>query len=335
MSITIKDVAKKAGVSVSTTSRVLRNEGYFSKEAEKKVLKAAEDLNYRLNAIGKSLRSKKSTVIGHISRGGSLVPFSSEIIKGIDKRAHQSGYNVMVCNTNGDNELEKELINTLLERRVDGIIINNPVSRENIEYLKKQNTPFVMIEEPIAVNDVDKVVVDNKKIVYKAVSYLFDKGHRDIVFIGKKPIDLVSKNRLKGYKKAFANRGFKLNEDNIVLKDEYTFENGKKMIKEYFDKKNKATAMIIAGDILILGAMQQLYKLGINIPDDISIIGLNNLLTPFLAPALTSIAQPVFEMGMKSVELLLDRLNNPEMEAVKITLETVININDSVKVINN
>ncbi len=332
MSATIKDVAKEAGVSVSTVSRVLREEGYFSETAKRKVLKASKKINYRVNIIGKSLRSNSSMVLGHISKGGGKHFFGGELMKGIDEKAYEKGYHVILSHTSENGIREREQIDTLLERRVEGIIVANPVQRENIEYLKKQNTPFVMVENTVEIDGIDKVIVDNRKASYGAVSYLFEKGHKNIAFVGRNPLCGVSKSRLSGYKMAYIDSGLEFNEDLILLKNEYTFESGKMLIEEFFAKdRPKVTAIIVTTDIMLLGVMQALYYHNIKVPEDISLIGLNDLLTPYLTPPVTSIVQPVNDMGKAAVDLLVKRINEPAMSPTIVTLETNLFERETVK----
>ncbi|MTI58969.1 MAG: LacI family transcriptional regulator [Firmicutes bacterium] len=332
MSVTIKDVAKEANVSISTVSRVLRNQGYFSEDTKRKVLKATKKLNYRVNTIGQSLRSKRTKVLGHVSIGGALSPFQAEIVKGIDYKAYEEGYQVIVCNTGWDKKLEREQIDILLERRVDGIILTNPASKENIEYLKDQKFPFVMVEDDFKVDGIDKVVIDNKKLVYKAVNYLFEQGHRKVVFVGRLSTSGIAEDRIAGYKLAHKDNNFELINDYILLGEDFDVASGKSLIHDFFSRDNSGvTAIVVTTDIMLLGVMQALYYLDKKIPDDISIMGLNDLLTPYLAPPVTSVAQPVMDMGKAAVELLLKRIEDPDMSSTIINLGTCLVERDTVK----
>ncbi len=346
--VNIKDVAKKADVSVSTASRVLRSEGYFSEEAEKKVKKAAKDLNYRVNYIGKSLKSKKSKVIGHLSFGSYSSPLFERIASGINNEAYKNDYQIMTASPVPDSPISTadvvNHIDILLGRQIDGLILVSPHYKHMnkiIEILSKEDVPSVIVENPIGVKGMNKVIVNQKKGVSRAVNYLIEEGHRKIVYIGVKNKQTepeykdknIQARRLQGYKIAMQKNALELNSKYIILEEDYSFESGKKAAKECFDNLQlDPTAILVTGEIMSMGVIQELYERNYRIPGDISIISTDDLFASYLYPPITSISQPFDDLGRKAVELILEQIDEKNKQVLKeIILEMTLVKRGSVK----
>lgn len=332
MDVTIKDIAQKAGVSVSTVSRVLRDEGYYAEKTGEKVLKTAREMGYRVNIIGKSLRSKETKVIGHLSIGESSNPYYGKVIQGIDISANKEGYNVIVCNTYRNKDIEKKQVNMLLSRRVDGLIITGYIYPDNINIIKNTGVPAVILERPANIDGIDRVLVNNRQAVFKAVSYLLDQGHREIMFLGKKEDCEIEKERLVGYKLAYRERGFDFKSYQIVLAEEYDFEPGKELFRKYYQKYGlDMTAVVVINELMTMGVLQVLNTVNKKVPDDISLISFDDIQAHMFSPPLTAIKLPVEEMAQTAFNLLIDRINNPNLSVREVNLEADLIFRKSVK----
>ncbi|MFW6271259.1 MAG: LacI family DNA-binding transcriptional regulator [Bacillota bacterium] len=344
----IKDVAKEAGVSVSTVSRVLRKEGYYSKEAKNKVHQAAKDLNYRVNYIGKSLKSKKSKIIGHLSFGSYSSPLFNRIASGINNEAYKHDYQIMTVSPVPDRPISiddvKKNMDVLLSRQIEGLILVSPKYKhidKIIEIITQENMPSVIVANPIEVTGINKVIVNQKSGIYKATNYLIEKGHKKIVLMtkgcGHKATQLKKKSmnfqRLQGYQDAFRDNNIEYDPEYIILLNEYKFKNGKQSTKKCFDKLNlDPTAILVTGEIMCMGVIQELYERKLRIPKDISIISTDDLFAANFAPPITSISQPFVDLGRKAVETILEKIDNEQSNIVKeIILEPTLVKRGSVK----
>ena len=257
MSSTLKDIAKRTGVSVSTVSRVLHDDSKkykISDETTAKVKSAAKDLGYRVNALARGLRQQKTSEVGIIVPDISN-PFFSEIVKNLAGELRKKGYNFIVYDSDEDLNIEISGVKSLLEKRVDGLIIAS-VGQEfsHIQKIRDAEIPVVMVDRCFADLDVDSVSVDNVKGSLLAVNYLIKEGHSRIAFIQGLPGTYANENRLKGYKIALQQAGILIDEQLIVGDDFRTF-NGYLKTKSLLSLSNPPTAIFTAGDLIALGAV--------------------------------------------------------------------------------
>ena len=308
MTITIADVARKAGVSTATVSRIVNNLSGYSENTKLKVQSAIDELGYKPNAVARGLASSKTDTIG------VLLPilssrYSSQLIHGIETEAHKRGYSVIICNTDRNGERTLEYLRILSEKRVEGIIFASEwVTEEYGTYMKSLSIPVVLVSTFSHKFDFPYVRVDDKLASYTAVEYLLDKGHRDIGMISGTPDDRIAGvNRIEGYREALSDYGLDFREDYVSYGD-FHFESGIAGMRELWSRSLNLTAVFTASDEMALGALTYLHEKGVCVPGDLSIMGYDDTLDAVMAfPALTTLHQPVEEMGNKAVSILLDK----------------------------
>jgi LacI family transcriptional regulator len=333
MSSTLKDIALKTGVSVSTVSRVLHDNSKKYKISEKtqdRVKKAAKDLGYRINTLARGLRLQKTNEIGLIVPDISN-PFFSAVIKSIAGELRKGGYNFIVYDTDEDISIERSAIKSLLEKRVDGLIIAS-VGQEfsHIQKIRDANIPLVMIDRCFDFLDVDSVSVDNVKGSLFAVNHLIKEGHSRIAFIQGLPGTYANETRLQGYKQALSDAGITIDEQ-LIVGDDFRSLNGYLETKHLLKYPSPPTAIFTAGDLIALGALEACRENGVRIPTDISLVTFDDpVFTSYLSPALTAIEQPITKMTEMAVAMLYRRMRTPEDAHRKVLLEPKLNIRSSV-----
>lgn len=311
MRVTIKDIAKSANVSTATVSKVINNKvDDISETTIKKVKKVIKEKNYTPNSLARSMVTKKTRTVGLIIPDVRN-PFFTDLVRGAEDIANERGYNLFFCNT--DNDLSKEIkyINTLEEKQVDGIALAGSANRD--PFIEKDviiNVPLVSLDRNVYFSYLKgKIEIDNYKGAYEAVKYLIELGHKDILLLSG-PLELKpSVERLEGYKGALKDNNIEINEDNIII-GTYDREFGKKVIEDLKDKI-KSTAIFCGNDLIAIGVVKSLLKLGYKIPEDISVVGFDDIyISSFFTPALTTVKQNSYRIGFEAVRLLIDILEN-------------------------
>ncbi len=336
----IKDVAKRANVSITTVSHIINKTRYVSDELTERVNKAMEELDYHPNSLARGLRSGKTKTIGLVIPDISN-QFFAEISRKIEDRGFENGYSVILCNTNDDPQKEKTYIDVLLAKKVEGIIfISTIVESNNLDRVMEFNIPIVVVDRIIKDIKSDTVLVDNSKGGYAAAKYLIELGHRRIGCIEGPSLITPSAQRAEGYKLALQEEGIKIDPDLFVTGD-FRYESGNKAMRELLALPNPPTAVFACNDMMALGAIQAINDNGMNIPDDISVIGFDNI--PFsetVYPTLTTMAQPIYEIANLIVDLLINRIklqqqrirtSEQELEYKHVVFETKLIERDSCK----
>ncbi|BAB05938.1 LacI family DNA-binding transcriptional regulator [Halalkalibacterium halodurans] len=324
MKPTIYDVAKEAGVSIATVSKVINHTGNMRPATRLKVKQAMERLNYRPNLMATALTGKATKTIGLLVPDISN-PFFSEMARTIEDRAHEAGLSVIICSTDENEQKEKKYLELLQQKRVDGFIIASSFhDREGLKRLKEQGTPIVMLTQDDGGLGVPSISVDDYKGGFEATSYLITSGHKRIAVIAEH----VSSSRLRiyGYKEAHASHGIPFVEEQIY-KTTASTENGKFCLLTMHEKGLLPSAIFACNDLIAIGVIHGAKELGIRIPEDLSVIGFDNtILATTTVPALTTVAQPVADMGRKVVDLLLEAIETKALtnEKVLYTPELII-----------
>ena len=321
--ITISDVAKKAGVSIATVSRVLNGTDYPVKDSLRKaVLRAAEQMNYTPNFFGRSLKSGKSNDIGVILPS-MINPFYSEVIAGTEKECRDAGYNPIFCSSNNEPEKELEQIRLMRKKCVEGLLIStiNADSGPLRRYIMG-NSNVVLFDQPAEGLSCGSVGYDFTLAGALAAHYLTGKDHRRIAFLSP-PLDRPSRRAIfKGFRRALeeSDVGFRP-EDLIVLPSEtaldekgnYEFENGHRLARAFLKMHCPATAAVAINDITAFGVIQELLRSGRRVPGDISVMGFDNInFSAMVNPALTTVSQPSFEMGRLAARVLIGGLQKAD-----------------------
>lgn len=320
----IKDVADYAGVAPSTVSRVLNNPDRVSPVTLEKVNKAIEQLGFRPNILARSMRTGKTSTIAVVLPDITNL-FFPELILGIEKAAQKKGYRLFICNSDEDVEREADILLDLSYRNVDGIILSS-VRGENcnlkqIEDLSRQ-IPLVMVDRNINNLEVSSVTVDNYKGVYKATSYFLAQGYTDIAFLGGPLCREVCRKRYQGFKQALKDSGIKI-QDDLIFETNFKASGGMKAAEELISKKKIPIAIVSANDMMAIGAIRVFKSRGIRIPDDIEVIGFDNIpLAALTVPSLSTVAQPIEEMGIEAVKLLFEEMKEPDRSPRRVLLET-------------
>lgn len=310
---TIKDVAKMAGVSTSTVSRALSGNAPVDKHTKERVMAAVRELNYKPNVLAKGLKEGRTKAVGLIlpNIGNPIFP---SVARGVEDIARQRGYTVILCNTDEDRDIEIEYINKLKNRWVDGFIFATAgKDARHILELKADDVPVVLLVRNIDYK-VDAVVIDNFKASYRATKYLLELGHRDIALINGNPKLSLYSERLEGYKKALVDSGITIDESLIVRGIE-GMEEAYIATKELFKGGVSPDAILATSDPKAYGIMGALKERGLSIPEDIALMGFDNLeMSRFMDPPLTTVSQPWYEMGVTSMNRLLELIDNGKVK---------------------
>lgn len=329
MGVTIKDIAKIAQVSATTVSNVINGKtSKTTEETKQRILNLIKELDYKPNAMARSLVNGKTKLIGVILPDISSFYFS-QIVKGIEETAEEHGYSILVCSTYNNAENEHNYINLMREHCVDGIIITPSLIKENWQFedILKIKYPMVAIHRSIINAEyVCNVYLDNYNDGYEATRYLIELGHKNIGCINGTQWLINSEDGMQGYKQAMKDYGLEINEQWIYSSTQ-DVETGVKGAEKLLNCSNKVTAIIACSDIIAYGVYKAVSKLDLSIPDDLSVMGLDNLVfSEIITPALTTFKQPIKEMANKATEELISIiLRQPRTQSdYKYTSELVV-----------
>jgi len=337
--VTLREVAKEAGVSISTISRTLSGNIPVNEETKLRVMEAVKKLNYRQNVLAKSLKEGRTNTLALIIPN-IRNPIFPAVAKGVEDTARKYGYSVILSNTNEDIEQEKEYIEKLSRRWVDGFIIaTGTAERDYIKELKEQNIQTVIMIRSLG-PEWNTVIADNKQGGYQGMNYLLGKGHKHIALIlGSLNIQLYQ-DRFQGCLDALNEHGMKIGPA-FTAQGASGIEGGYDAMKQILQNKALPTAVFCTSDPMALGAMRAIREEGLVIPDDISVLGFDGLdISSMVSPSLTTVRQPLYEIGVKSAEIIINNIKNnmenserqkPVLEILPVTIverETVGAINN-------
>lgn len=319
---TIFDVAKAAGVSKSTVSRVLNGESGVSEKSRIAVEQAIHDLGYAPSYFAQGIRTGRTKTIAMVVPEYTNI-FYNEMFRGVEDVALKYGYMIFVCNTERTGRSEKEYTRELLKRNVDGIIYNTySNSPEMLTYLKNlsKKLPVVFTNHIFQKDDgVSYVYTDGYESNRKAVRYLFEKGRRDIGYIRNTSDISVIEDRYEGYLKGLSDCGLPFREELVYRASNSTEPDylalGADAAAYYKTLSRRPSAVIAAIDALAIGCVQQFQRDGIQVPDEISVVGFDDIaLSSLIKPSLTTISQPIRQIGQKAAEIIIYKLNGQETE---------------------
>ncbi len=307
--VTQKVIAKIAGVSVNTVSRALNDKPDVNRETKNKILELAKEFRYTPDLLAKGLKVGETKSIGVVLSDISN-PFFSGVIQGIEGAAQKKDYSIIVCNSNEEYEREEKSIRLLIQKRVDGVLITL-VGRKtlDISYLKDMNVPFVLIARRIGIPEVSYVVADDVLGGFLATEHLIKRGHKKILYITASPYVTTTQDRLAGYRKALSQYEIKFDE-NLVEFTNAKIEDAYKLMKSLLGRdKLGFTAVATFNDYLALGVIKALYEKGLKVPDDLALVGYDDIeFAALTVVPLTTICMPKYELGKKAVEILLEQL---------------------------
>ena len=311
---TLEDVARRSGVSKSTVSRVLNNSAKISEKTRKQVLRAVGELHYEPNIIARSLSKNKTFTIGVILED-ILNPFFSAVAKGIETALRAKGYSMILTSSDFDRENEVKLTRMLIRYKVDGILIT-PVKHDgdSIVLLKERGTPFFILNSRSEDKEVSWIDSDNFEGALMATRYLLELGHRRFLCIRHMAID-GSRLRFEGFKKAIEEAGLKMS-DQVILGDARSRRDGYELASRLLDTRDRGnipTAVIAVNDTVAIGVIEAVLKKGMRIPEDVSIIGYDDInIAGLVRVPLTTIHQPKYRMGEMAASQLVDKIERAE-----------------------
>lgn len=317
------DVAKAAGVSLTTVGRVL-NGGYVSEDKRKRVNDAIQKLGYVPNKMARSLKVSESKFIGILLRHNDNQLYA-KIGAGIERAIEKAGYNALSM-THIDGKYEPQ-IDEFISRKVDAIIIpsNGELDIKLLEKLQNAGIPVVLVErEREALQHHDFVMINDIGGAKKAVNFLIEKGRKRIGFIGASSYGSVEKERYTGYCEALQDAGLQIDENIIYAHGRYNLDDGYIGMKKFIEEKADFDAVYCTSDILAAGAMQALYEYGIKVPDEVMLVGYDDTIARLLSPPITSVALDLEGLGEAAVNFALSRIKEPELDSRFIRIDTVL-----------
>ena len=331
-----RDVAKLAGVSSATVSRVLNNSGYVSPELRERVENAISELGYEANPFARGLRVDKSNAVGLVI---STIenPFFATVVRGVESEVYTHGYSLLLCNTDSDSERERMYLGLLRQKRVDGLIISTSGGVEDeIMSIVARDVPVVLLNRRLqSVSQgsklgVDMVMTDSIGGARTAVRHLIDLGHSRIGIVAGPSDHLQAIERLSGYREALSEAGIGYRPD-LVYVTSFTEAGGYQGAKGLLSKCKDMTALFVSNNLMALGAIKAIRESGLTMPEDLALVSFDDVdWGPYIDPPLSVVAQSAYEMGVVAVKLLLERLvhqfSGPAREVV---LETKFIIRSS------
>ncbi|SIQ54534.1 LacI family DNA-binding transcriptional regulator [Halanaerobium kushneri] len=311
---TQKDVAEKAGVTVTTVSRVINNRGYIADETREKVYQVMEELNYRPNAVARSLSKRKSDILGVILPA-VYHPFFSSLLSYLENYAHQNGYKIMLCNSQMEAEKEKNYINMLRAQQVDGIFL----ASHTLDIAKEIKVDLPVLTFDRQIEGIPYICSDNFKGGRLAAEHLLAEGAEELVYIGGSlELDLLSNQRFKGFKETVNRKGLKVKKYQCQL-NSFDRQEYKKLAREIFRNKRKIDGIFASSDLIAAAVIKEAENNGIRVPDDLKVIGYDDLeLARLFRPEITTIRQPTAAIARRGIELLLKAVEGEEVETENI-----------------
>lgn len=320
----IQQVAKQAGVSVATVSRVLNEQGAVTAKTRIKVEVAIKQLNYEPNMLGRNLRNAESRIllilIPKISN-----PFYSEIINGIETAALSHNYNILLSETDSNPDREEIYFDLVRKKMADGIISMDPAV--NVASLTKlaESHAIIQCSEYTVESGIPYVTIDNEEAAYRAVKHLIKLGHEKIALINSDETFLYARQRQLGYQRALDEHGISVSDNYTYYTQQIGFEYGQQAMRKIIALKDRPTAVFAVSDMLAIGALKEINNHGLNVPDDIAIVGFDKIdFSNMTHPTLTTVAQPMHQMGTIAAKMLINKIQGEEVESILLNYELVI-----------
>ena len=309
----IRDVARMAGVSTALVSRYLNNRVGVSPASRERIAEAVKVLGYRRNEIARSLVQQKTGAIGVIT-DTLCIAFNFELIRGLETGGQETGYKIIFCNCMNDVNIKRDYIDYFSHSRVDGLVLYGSLYTDNqiVAELSDSSFPFVMIENNVPGIAADKVLVDNRGGIRQMVFHLYEKGYRHIQMICWQLNTFAGHERLEGFKAGMLECGLHFDEN--IIHRANTVELTKIVINKMISSNSLPEALVFGADELAFSAIEIFEEKGIRVPEDVAVTGYDNdyyLSRDRLMPKLTTMEQPLFEMGNSAVKMLVERINDP------------------------
>ncbi len=323
--VTMKDIASTLGVSINTVSKAIANKPDISLATKEQVYKTARKLGYEYEIIPKSWPSHKTNVVGLVIADNSN-PFFAKVVRSVERTLQDSGYALILCNTDEDYERERNAIALLVERKIDGILLIPAQSNdEDIAFLLSKKTPFVLLGRHFSTYKVPCVIADDSGGAYEAVNHLARLGHRRILFINAPSYISSAAERLEGYRSALTDNGIEVDES-LLRSCEPKMENAYNEMKGILLEEMDFSAVFTFSDQMMLGVVRLFHERGIRVPQDCSLVGFDDIdFASIMTPPLTTIVQDTGRLGREGVAMLLKMINGQEItETTKVVPTKVV-----------
>ena len=331
--LTMVDIARISGVSLTTVGRVVRKNGYVSREKRELVEEVIRETGYIPNRVAQGLKSKKTSLIGHLTIFNPNMLYE-RISKAVNSAAGEVGYQVLTYTVELNDGNWENILDELIARRVDGIIITSHPSLEErvLEKVAGHNIPLVLVERTREGESLDRIVIADYQGAFNAVDHILSRGHKRIAYVGREADHPVEQRRLQGYRDALAAAGRETDPSLISLWDTYGVEEGRKAAEELLNREDPPSAVFMSSDLFVCGFLQICYEKRILVPDEISLVGYDDTLSMMLSPPITSVGLDLSHLGREAVSLLLARRDDWERESREIINETYLADRGSVKI---
>jgi len=326
--ITLKELAKKLGFSISTISRALNDHPDISENTKSLVQNLAKSLHYEPNLIAKGFRKSKLNIIGVIVPNVTVY-YTSTVLKGIIEQAEKDGYRVIITETKNDIQKQTEILHVLIQFGVDGILMSLSKNSNDIDEIYKivNTIPLVLFDKVSSRIPCTKIVINEEEASYNAVKHLINIGKKRIAIIKETEFSYVSNKRYNGYLNALKKHNLRIDQSLILSCDDLTLKKGQELTKTLLDNDPLPDAIFTITDNAAVGTIQVLKKHGIVIPDEIAVIGYSNsLVSRVIEPSLTTVDQPGKRMGHTAVSYLLEEIEKKEYEMINRTVEIKTNL---------
>lgn len=329
----IKDVAKRAGVSVGTVSNVISGIARVGRERRERVLDAVRELGYHPSDVARSLKLRRTNMLGLVV-SDITNPFFSQLVRGAEEAALKHGYLLLTFNTDDQLEREKQVLSVLRGRRVDGILLVVAPVQHDVTHIMEtmaRGTPVVCLDRVPRGISVDSVTVDNAKAARECVKHLLELGHRRIGILTGSTKLTTARERLRGYKQALQAYGLSI-DATLVREGNFRIDSGYELASQLLRGDRRPTALFASNGLMAMGALRAVADVGLRCPKDVAVATFDDLpLSELLSPPLTSVAQPAYQIGYEGARILLDRIKSKGggSKVTKVVLQAELKIRES------
>ncbi|UOQ94155.1 catabolite control protein A [Halobacillus shinanisalinarum] len=320
MNVTIYDVAREANVSMATVSRVVNGNPNVKPATRKKVNDAIERLGYRPNAVARGLASKKTTTVGVIIPDISSI-FFAELARGIEDIATMYNYNIILSNSDQNKDKELHLINAMLGKQVDGLVfMGGKITEDHVREFKNASVPIALAATVDETGETPAVNINYEQAAYEAVQLLLSHNNERIAYVSGAENTEINNQKLEGYKRALRDHNQTVSEDLIITGD-YSYDSGIEAFEQLWELTEKPSAVFVAADEMALGVIHGAQDQGLKVPEDIEVFGFDNTrLATMVRPTLSTVVQPMYDIGAVAMRLLTKFMNKEEVEEQSVTL---------------
>lgn len=325
----MKQVAEKARVSTTTVSHVINNTRVVSADARDRVLSVIDELRYIPSAVARSLKNDKTHTLGMMIPNNSN-PYFAEIIQGIEDESFKLGYNIILCNSYDDPKKQAAYTRVLMEKRIDGLIIVASGSDDELnQLLSDEATPKVLVDREVPGLAADFIESDHEQGGYLATKHLLELGHTDIACVAGPKTLLPSGDRVHGYLRALQDANVPF-QDEFLAHSDFTSQGGFTAFQQLLALKKRPSAIFVSNDLMAIGGLCAAQQAGVQIPTELSVVGYDDIaLASFSTPRLTTIAQPKYEIGVLTAQVMVARIKNAELPLRREMLQTQLVVRQS------